>query len=38
LIKIYPNITWIITNLKVEQLSAIDQAYKYIDTEYYFHS
>ena len=31
-IKTYPNITWIITNVKVGQIAAIDQAYKYIDT------
>ena len=34
----YPNITWIITNFNVGQLAALDQAFKYIDTEYYFQS
>lgn len=31
-VKTYPNITWIMTNVKVGQLAAVDQAYKYIDT------
>lgn len=34
----YPNITWIISNIKVGQVSGVDQAYKHIDTDYYFHS
>jgi hypothetical protein len=34
----FPNITWISTNLKVGQLFAIDIAYKFVKTEYYFHS
>jgi hypothetical protein len=34
----FPNITWISTNLKVGQLYAIDIAYKFVKTEYYFHS
>ena len=38
LIKLYSNITWIITNINVGQLAALDQIYKYIDTDYYFHS
>lgn len=38
LIKVYPNITWLISNMKVGQMTAIDQAYKLIETEYYFHS
>ena len=38
LIKDYPNITWIITNINVGQIAALDQIYKYIDTDYYFHS
>lgn len=28
----YKNITWIITNIKVGQLEALDQTFKYIDT------
>ena len=38
LIKVYPNVTWIITNIKVGQMEAIDQAFKHIETEYYFFS
>ena len=37
-VKQYPNITWIMTNMRVGQIAAIDQAYKHIDTEYYFHT
>ena len=32
----YPNITWVISNINVGQLTALDQAFKYIDTDYYF--
>ena len=38
MIKNYPNITWIITNIKIGQASALDQAYKHIETEYFFSS
>lgn len=34
----YPNITFMSTNLKVGQFYAVDLIYKYIKTEYYFHS
>lgn len=34
----YPNITWIIANIQIGQLSAIDQAYKHIETDYFFHT
>ena len=37
-IKMFPNITWVITTVKIGQLAAIDFGYQYIDTEYYFHS
>jgi hypothetical protein len=35
--QMFPNITWISTNMKVGQLFAIDIAYKFITTEFYFH-
>jgi hypothetical protein len=34
----YPNITWVSTNMKVGQLFAIDIAYKFVKTDFYFHS
>lgn len=38
LMNTYKNTTWIVTNIKVGQLEAIDQAYKYIETEHYFYA
>lgn len=32
LIKIYKNITWVITTKQIGQLAAIDEAYKFIET------
>lgn len=37
IIEDYPNITWIISNIRVGQVTGVDQAYKYIETDYYFH-
>lgn len=34
----YPNITWIVSNLKLGQLTAVDLVFRFVDTEYYFHS
>lgn len=37
-IKLFPNVTWVISNIKVGQLEAVDQGFRYIDTEYFFFS
>lgn len=36
--EIYQNITWIMTDIKVGQLLAIDLAYQFVSTKYYFHA
>ncbi len=38
IIEVYKNVTWIITNQAIGQFAAIDVAYKFIETEYYFHT